>query len=184
MNPEPLSRPASCEDDHDPASLPPAAALKRIIDAITPITATEKIQIREALGRVLAEDIISPINVPPCNNSAMDGYAVLGSDLPESGVRELLVAGTAYAGKPFKQMVVPGQCVRIMTGAVMPYGTDTVIMQEHVEVRGNNIRIGTDTKAGANVRAAGEDKLCRRTSQKCTASARKMTAGSTTMWAM
>lgn len=157
MNHEALNRPASCQDDHDPGSLPPAAALKRIMDAVTPITATEKIQIREALGRVLAEDIISPINVPPCINSAMDGYAVHGSDLPQHGVRELQVAGTVFAGKPFKQMVLPGQCVRIMTGAVMPYGTDTVIMQEHVEVRGNNIRIGADTKPGANVRAAGED---------------------------
>ena len=157
MKPDALNRQASCEDDHDPASLPPAAALKRIIDAITPIAATEKIKIREALGRVLAADIISPINVPPCVNSAMDGYAVLGSDLPETGVRELQVAGTAYAGSPFKQMVMPGQCVRIMTGAVMPYGTDTVIMQEHVDIQGNNIRIGTETKPGANVRAAGED---------------------------
>jgi molybdopterin molybdotransferase len=157
MKPDVLNRQASCEDDHDPASLPPAVALKRIIDAIMPVAATEKIKIREALGRVLAADIISPINVPPCVNSAMDGYAVLGSDLPEAGTRELQMAGTAYAGKPFKQMVMPGQCVRIMTGAVMPYGTDTVVMQEHVEIQGNNIRIGTETKPGANVRAAGED---------------------------
>ena len=157
MKPDALNNIASCEDDHDPASLPPAAALKRIIDAITPIAATEKIKIRAALGRVLAEDIFSPINVPPWVNSAMDGYAVLSSDLPDTGVRELQVTGTAYAGKPFKQMVMPGQCVRIMTGAVLPYGTDTVVIQEQVEVRGNNIRVGTETKPGANVRAAGED---------------------------
>lgn len=157
MKHDALNKQASCQDDHDPASLPPAVALKRIIDTITPIAATEKMKLREALGRVLAEDIISPINVPPCINSAMDGYAVSGSDLPRNGVRDLQVAGTAYAGKPFKQMVMPGQCVRIMTGAVIPYGTDTVIMQEHVEVRGNNIRISADTKPGANVRAAGED---------------------------
>ena len=157
MKNDALNRPASCQDDHDPASLPPAAALERIMDAITPITVTEQIPLRGALGRILAVDIISPINVPPCINSAMDGYAVSGSDLPQNGVRELQVAGTAYAGKPFKQMVMPGQCVHIMTGAVLPCGTDTVIMQEHVEVRSNTIRIGADTKRGSNVRAAGED---------------------------
>ena len=157
MPSEKSARPASCQDDHDPASLPPAVALKRILDAITPLAATDNIQIRQALGRILAEDIISPINVPPCVNSAMDGYAVNSSDLPQEGVRELHLVGTAFAGNPFPKMVVPGQCVRIMTGAVIPYGTDTVIMQEQAEIRGDSIRIGAGTKPGANVRAAGED---------------------------
>ena len=157
MQPEVLSRPASCQDDHDPASLPPEVARDRISNAITPLADQEKIPIRQALGRILAEDIISPVNVPPCVNSAMDGYAVHSSDLPKKGVRVLSLAGTAFAGSPFKQQVTPGQCIRIMTGAVMPYGTDTVIMQEHAEVRDDNIRIGADTTPGANVRAAGED---------------------------
>jgi molybdopterin molybdotransferase len=157
MKSDALKHSVSCQDDHDPESLPPATALKRIIDALTPVTTAERIKIREALGRVLAEDIYSPVNVPPGVNSAMDGYAVLGSDLPQDGTRELQIIGTAYAGKPYKQMVMPGQCVRIMTGAVMPYGTDTVVIQEHVEVQEKNIRVGTGTKAGANVRAVGED---------------------------
>jgi len=157
MRSDKLTTPASCQDDHDPASLPPAAALNRIIAAITPLADTEKVGIRQALGRVLAEDIISPVNVPPGTNSAMDGYAVHSSDVPAEGTRDLQLAGTAYAGKLFPQRVVPGQCVRIMTGAVMPRGTDTVIMQEHAEVHGNLIRIGAGTKTGANVRAAGED---------------------------
>ncbi|MGH8120260.1 MAG: molybdopterin molybdotransferase MoeA [Gammaproteobacteria bacterium] len=157
MQPEKLTTPASCQDDHDPSSLPPAVALHRIIAAITPLADTETIAIRQALGRVLAEDIISPINVPPDNNSAMDGYAVVGSDLSAQAERELFLAGTAYAGKPFPDKVEAGQCVRIMTGAVMPAGTDTVVMQEQAGVHGNRVRIGAGTKTGANVRAAGED---------------------------
>ena len=88
---------------------------------------------RSALGRVLAEDVHSHIDVPAHTNSAMDGYAVAGVDLAESGSRELRVIGTAWAGRPFTGGVRPGECVRIMTGAKMPPGTDTVVMQERAE---------------------------------------------------
>lgn len=148
---------ASCQDEHDPASLPPALALERILAAITPLTETENIGVRKALGRVLAENIISAINVPSAANSAMDGYALVGSDLPEVGTRDLKMVGTAYAGRPYTEPVDPGQCVRIMTGAVMPEGTDTVVIQESVRTQGDRITIGTGTAPGANVRAAGED---------------------------
>jgi molybdenum cofactor synthesis domain len=157
MQPGAITRQVSCQDEYDPASLPPDIALQRIISAIEPLQETETLELFGVLGKILAGDVISPINVPPRANSAMDGYALNGSDLPGAGTSELSVVGAAYAGKPFQQAVSPGQCVRIMTGAVMPSGTDTVIMQEQAQVSGNIIRIGAGTKPGANVRAAGED---------------------------
>ena len=157
MTGQEIQKQASCEDDFDPASLPADTALARILDSITAISDTEHLAIRECLGRVLAVDIISPINVPSGTNSAMDGYAISGEDIPDQGSASLQVLGTAYAGKPWKGEVRRGQCIRIMTGAVMPYGTDTVIMQEHVELMDDRVRIGTDVKPGANVRQAGED---------------------------
>src|SRR3989304_10548982 len=157
MQPDTIKKETSCMDDHDPASLPADVALKKIIPAIDPVPSMEKVAIRTALGRILAEDIISTINVPSGTNSAMDGYAITSADSPSTGTAELKMMGTAYAGKPFPGKVSSGECVRIMTGAIMPSGSDTVVMQEHVEHRHASIRIDTDTKAGANVRQAGED---------------------------
>src|SRR5690606_19866478 len=105
----------------------------------------------------LVEDIRSNINVPPHTNSAMDGYAVNSADFPESGTRELTVIGTAWAGQPFAGSVARGQCVRIMTGAMLPDGTDSVVIQERVERDGDVIRFGTGNKPGQNVRQPGED---------------------------
>ena len=152
-----IKKEPSCADDFDPGSLPADVALSRIVNTIKPISATEKVALRNSLGRILAENIISPINVPSETNSAMDGYAIIGTDIPGSGTRELRVSGTAYAGVPFKGPVNSGECIRIMTGAVMPVGTDTVVMQEHVERTNDSIVIDSVTKTGANVRAAGED---------------------------
>ena len=87
----------------------------------------------------------------------MDGYAVCSDDLPETGSKELQVIGTALAGAPFEGKVVAGTAVRIMTGAVLPQGADTVIMQERVEREGATVRIGDDNKRGQNTRQAGED---------------------------
>jgi molybdopterin molybdotransferase len=117
----------------------------------------ERVAVRSALQRVLAEPIVSPLAVPAYNNSAMDGYAVRGADLPSSGVGELRVIGTALAGAPFRGQVEPGTAVRIMTGAVLPQDTDTVVMQEQVERHDDIIRIGADHKPGQNTRLAGED---------------------------
>jgi molybdopterin molybdotransferase len=148
---------ASCADDYDPNSMPVDKARHFIRNYLQPVRARESLPLRSALGRVLAEDIHSPCNVPNHDNSAMDGYAVNGDDLPTEGSATLKVIGTALAGKAFDGKVGRGECVRIMTGAVMPDNTDTVIMQEHVQTDGNHITFGLGTRRGQNRRLAGED---------------------------
>ena len=132
-------------------------ARRRIFSEITPIRGVEHIALRSALERVLAQDVLSPVNVPGHTNSAVDGYALAGADLPARDEREFRVVGTAWAGRPFTGVVQAGECARIMTGAPLPAGTDTVIMQEHVRAHGESVHIGTGHKPGQNVRAAGED---------------------------
>ena len=117
----------------------------------------EKVELRSAIGRVLADDIKSRINVPSHNNSAMDGYAVNSADIPESGTKELKIIGTIFAGKPMDQTIKPGTCARIMTGGVIPAGADTVVIQERTEQNGELVKIGNETRPGDNVRFAGED---------------------------
>lgn len=150
----------SCGDDHDPAALPADVARQRILDAVTPLgdDATECLPLLQTLDRVLSEDILATMNVPPHDNSAMDGYALNARELPVGGTRELRVVGAGFAGHPFQGVCGSGECVYIMTGAVMPAGADTVIPQEHVEpVDATTIRIDGRARAGDNVRAAGED---------------------------
>ncbi len=147
----------SCMDDFDPGSLMVSDALKNIYTAISPISESELVPIRESLNRVLAIDIVSSLNVPTATNSAMDGYAVHGDDIPEQGTSKLSVVGKSFAGKPYQGKVGQGECIRIMTGAVMPKATDTVIIQEHVERTNDEILIDAETKPGSNVRQAGED---------------------------
>ncbi len=132
-------------------------ALSRIKSAVQPITGNERIVLNAALGRTLAEEILSPIDVPAYTNSAMDGYAIIGSDLPTEGKVSLKVIGTSSAGHPFDGELQPGQTVRIMTGAMLPLGADTVVMQEQVERNGEMARIGTGHRPGQHVRQAGED---------------------------
>jgi molybdopterin molybdotransferase len=146
----------SC-DENSSGLLSVDQARQKILDSIKPIDEYESVEIRDALNRVLGEDIQSSINVPAYDNSAMDGYAVTGLDLPESDSCELRLAGESFAGRPFDGEVKPGQCIRIMTGAMIPAGTDTVIMQEHVERDGDKVTIPTGYKAGQNKRCAGED---------------------------
>ncbi len=110
-----------------------------------------------ALGRVLAEDVISPLDVPAHDNSAMDGYAVRFADLKADAKVTLKVAGTSFAGVPFSGAIKAGECVRIMTGGVVPQGTDTIVMQEHVEAKGDAVRIGDGHRQGQHLRHAGED---------------------------
>jgi molybdopterin molybdotransferase len=126
---------------------------KRII----PLNNFQTVILPNALGRTLAVPVISPINVPGYKNSAMDGYAVTGDDLPVSGSRELKVTGTAYAGNPFNGKIPAGECIRIMTGAKVPDGLDTVIEQEKVQLNGESIIIDDTNRAGQNVRHIGED---------------------------
>ena len=157
MHDQTIEHQPSCEDELNIGLLTVAQAQARILDGITPVTGSETLPVREALGRVLAEDIISPIDVPSHTNSAMDGYAVRASDLPDTGVREFLVPGTSWAGRPWLVPIEPGQAVQIMTGGMMPEGADTVVMQEQVEREGDTVRIGSGHRCGQNVRAAGED---------------------------
>lgn len=144
-------------DEYDPDSLSVDQARERIMQLAAPVAGEEPLPIREALGRVLATDVISPLDVPPYANSAMDGYAVRAADLPATGTATLQIVGTSWAGDPFDGEVGTGQCVRIMTGAKMATGSDTVIMQEHVERDGESIRIVPGHRAGQNVRYPGED---------------------------
>ena len=143
----------------DPELLSAEEAMRRIDAAMVTIETVEQVHLRGALDRVLAADVASPLDVPGFTNSAMDGYAVVGRDLVEAGEPfvDLAVIGTSWAGKPFLERVSTGQCVRVMTGAVMPTGTDTVVMQEQVEVHGDRVRLGADHRPGQNVREAGED---------------------------
>ena len=143
---------------YDPESLRVDIAQRAIADFIQPITETEHIPLRRALGRTLARDVISPINVPSHDNSAMDGYAFRGADL-RSGATELTVVGKAFAGHPYSAAVQAGECVRIMTGAVIPSGCDSVIPQELVStVNTQTIRIEPGViQAGLHLRLAGED---------------------------
>src|SRR4051812_40656535 len=142
-------------EGYDPDALHVDKAREGIRACIAPVAETEKIVIRDALNRVLAQDIVPAINVPSHDNSAMDGYAVRFADL--SGDTELQETGTALAGKPFTGNLNRGQCVRVMTGAVMPEGADTVVVQEIVRREGQRIVIPAGQKKGQNVRYAGED---------------------------
>ena len=141
----------------DPDLLPVAEAQRRIAAHIPVIRETETVPLATALGRVLANDIISPVDVPGHTNSAMDGYAVRGADLPEAESRRFEIVGHALAGAPFTGEVTALQAVRIMTGAVMPNGADSVVMLEQTETNGDSVEIGAGHRPGQNVRSAGED---------------------------
>src|SRR6185436_13958989 len=131
---QPAMLPAlSCADDYDPNSMPVEKAREVIARFLTPVTAIERVHVRAALGRVLARDVISPLDVPAHDNSAMDGYAVRFTDLKSDGEVTLHVAGTAFAGAPYGSAIKQGEAVRIMTGGVVPQGADTIVMQEHVK---------------------------------------------------
>jgi molybdopterin molybdotransferase len=128
----------------------------RILDRVTSIAPPELVGVVDVLDRVLVEDVQAPFDVPPSDNSAVDGYAVGSGDIPASGTRELTVIADLPAGSVFDGALAAGQAIRIMTGAPMPAGADTVYPQEIVEREGPNIRVGSlDT--GANVRRRGED---------------------------
>jgi len=147
----------SCTSDYDPDALPVAKANEVIRSFVAPVSGIEKLPVRAALGRVLARDIVSPIDVPSHDNSAMDGYAVRNDDLGVHMPVTLTEIGTAYAGKEFTGEVGRGECVRVMTGAVMPENTDTVVIQEAVAVDGKRIAIPPGQEPGQNRRLAGED---------------------------
>ena len=147
----------TCMDEYDPNSLTVEQAHELIDRIVEPVAGTERVYLRQALDRVLAHDIPSPFDVPPHRNSAMDGYAVRANDLPLGGSAMLQVVGESFAGHPYAGTVGERECVRIMTGAVVPAGADTVIMQEHVTRTGETISIESGHSGGDNVRQPGED---------------------------
>lgn len=132
-------------------------AQRRISAAITPVAECEQIALGDSLGRVLGADLCSSADVPPYANSAMDGYAFNSADLPDIGKRDLKIVGAALAGKPYSAALRPGECIRIMTGAVLPQGADTVVMQEQAECAGDTLLLAPGHAPGQHVRQAGED---------------------------
>jgi molybdopterin molybdotransferase len=150
-------REPSCTDAYEPDALRVDSARARIMAAVRPITEAETVAVQDALGRVLAADLRALMDVPPHENSAVDGYALCSADLPDRGKAELMVKGKALAGHPFAARIGPGECVRIMTGAPMPPGADVVVMQEHCTAGETAILIASGHRAGENVRRAGED---------------------------
>ncbi len=156
-----LNSVVTCMSDYDPESLRVEVATKIVDDFVRPASLaleTETVSIYDSLGRVLANDIISPINVPSADNSAMDGYAFSGTSIVKDGVTSLTMIGKGFAGNAFNGMVNQGECVRIMTGAVMPAGCDTTIPQELVKVDGDQIQFQSSViRAGDNRRLKGED---------------------------
>ena len=142
---------------HGVARVPVAEARQRILKAVEPVRGIESLSLRGTLGRILARDMYAPFDVPGHTNSAVDGYALAGAGLPTQGESEFPIVGTAWAGQPFDGAVAAGGCVRIMTGAPLPSGTDTVVMQEHVRAESKTVHIGGGHRIGQNVRVAGED---------------------------
>jgi molybdopterin molybdotransferase len=141
-----------------PGLLPLSQALDAMRGVISPVTEHEQCDLMQARGRILAEDVISQVNVPPSDNSAMDGYAMIAADLQQQDTLELV--GTAFAGIPYEGTVNTGQCVRIMTGAIIPNGADAVVMQENtaaLDANPQRIQFRQSPKAGNSVRRAGED---------------------------
>lgn len=147
----------NCMDDYDPNSMPVNKARELIKQFLSPVFETESVSIRESLERILAHEISSPSNVPNYDNSAMDGFAFKAEDMKLENHTVLKVIGTTFAGKAFAGEIKSGECIRIMTGGIMPKGADTVIMQEKVKIENDVITFTEAPQTKANVRYAGED---------------------------
>src|SRR5690242_1212935 len=139
------------------AALSVDQARQFILDAVTPVSVWESVPVRSSLNRVLHRDVVAPFDVPAHDNSAMDGYALRAADLAASGETRLAVVGTALAGNAFSGVVGAGQAVRVMTGAVLPRGADTVVPQEITSADGDGVLVPGGQKPGRDVRRAGED---------------------------
>lgn len=138
--------------------LMPLEAARALLDArVTSVAGSETVDLAAALGRILATDLMAPIAVPPHANAAVDGYAVFFDDLSADGETRLRLAGRAAAGHPAERAPARGEAVRIFTGAPMPDGPDTVMMQEDCRVEGAHVLVKPGIKRGANHRAKGED---------------------------
>ena len=143
---------------YDPQALSASAVNEFLARLVRPVTDTQSLPLFEALDRVLAQEVISPVSVPPHDNSAMDGYAFAGAQLRPHEALTLQCVGTALAGKAWQGVVAPGQCLRIMTGAIMPTGLDTVVPQELAKVSDQQITVPANLlQRGDNRRLQGED---------------------------
>ena len=144
---------------YDPQALSAQDVLKFLTQLVNTVAETEEVEIFQSLGRIVADDVISPIDVPPHDNSAMDGFAFKDQQLSSAENITLKVVGTALAGKAWQGQVKPGECVKIMTGAIMPDGLDTVIPQELCQsVTPESIQFASHIlKTGDNRRLRGED---------------------------
>lgn len=157
MNVKNLSTQPACTDD-DGEMLPFDKAIRLVLNSINSVCGYQYLPIRSAVGRVVGDPIISTINVPRFTNSAVDGYAIQSQDIPSRDqIANLPILGKALAGLPYTEKLEAKQCIRITTGAIVPNGADTVIMQEHAERHTKYISIDHRHKAGQNVRMAGED---------------------------
>ncbi len=152
-----INKQPSCQDIFETGLMSVDEAKARIAALITPLSIAEACPVGQSRDRVLATDITAPFNVPPHDNSAVDGFAILSRDIPQQGRKKLAISDTLHAGDRRPCQLLPGHCIRIMTGAKIPSGADTVIMQEHVEQGDDYILIDGQHKAGDNIRRAGED---------------------------
>ena len=150
-----MDRPAP--PDCTPESLGFEAALTQVLGTVTALAGSDSVALEDALGRVLAAPLVAGMDLQPWPNSAMDGYAFAVADMDTALGAGLALAGTSLAGHPFTGRVGAGQCVRILTGAILPDGADTVVMQEQVTVADGRVRLQRTVPAGANVRSPGED---------------------------
>ena len=150
---------SSCADDYDATALSLHEAQKRINSMVRAVAESEVVDLWHATERIAAADVESPSMVPGGDNSAMDGYAVRQSDLMAATGETVWLkkVGTAFAGRPFAGTVQAGECVRIMTGGIIPRGCDTVVIQEHAREDGASVAVKTDYQLGQNIRRAGED---------------------------
>ena len=137
--------------------LPIEQALEQIVSECSPRAPNERIALSSALGRVLANDLVSERFVPPFDNSAMDGYALRSEDLEAEGATRLNLVGRSLAGKPFDGQIARGQAIRILTGAAMPEGADCVVVQEVSTVKGDSVVLDAQASRWANVRRRGDD---------------------------
>ncbi len=148
---------------YDPQALSADHVNAFLAELVQPVRETESVSPMQALDRILAEDVVSPISVPPHDNSAMDGFAFRGSEMQTGQATRLRVVGTALAGKAWAGSCGAGECVRIMTGAIMPAGLDTVAPQELVQVDGEQVVIPAGLlHTGDNRRLLGEDLMAGR----------------------
>jgi molybdopterin molybdotransferase len=147
----------SCTDIDETGLISVNEALAVILADAPQANGYERVTIENAYKRTLAEAITAPFNVPAHTNSAVDGYAICCDDLSQDSTTTLEVIGEAYAGIPFIGSLSPSQCIRIMTGAIIPDNADAVVMQEHAESQHNTILIDDRHKPGQNIRKVGED---------------------------